>query len=155
YGSKRHQGQKQEKYSYKIIYSSQNSIKEILFSICFRLLFYVVKVVIHNIYSLTVFRFNSLICETANEEGASNITSLPILFFGKAIKSRILSLPPKIAQSRSNPKAIPPCGGAPYSKAPSRNPNFSFASSSDMPNASNIFICKSLWKIRIDPPPIS
>ena len=47
----------------------------------------------------------------------------PELFFGKAIKSRMLSLPPKIAHKRSNPKAMPPCGGAPYSNAPSRKPN--------------------------------
>ncbi len=52
--------------------------------------------------------------------GASIITSRPELFFGNAIKSRIVSCPPKIATNRSKPKAIPPCGGAPYSKAQKR-----------------------------------
>ena len=45
--------------------------------------------------------------------GASIITSLPELFFGKAIKSRMVSCPPRIATNLSNPNANPPCGGAP------------------------------------------
>jgi hypothetical protein len=56
---------------------------------------------------------SSCSCFSSIVEGASSITSRPLLFLGKAMKSRILSLPPRIAQSRSNPKAIPPCGGAP------------------------------------------
>ena len=35
------------------------------------------------------------------------------MFFGKAIKSLIVSCPPRIATNLSNPKANPPCGGAP------------------------------------------
>src|SRR6185437_12745286 len=94
-------------------------------------------------------------CISSMVLGASSMTSRPLLFLGNAIKSRILSLPPRIAHNRSNPKAIPPCGGAPYSKAPSRNPNLCKASSGLMPSAANIFSCNSRWKIRIDPPPIS
>jgi len=45
------------------------------------------------------------------------------VFFGKAIKSLIDSLPLKSAQSLSNPKAIPPLGGVPYLNALSKNPN--------------------------------
>lgn len=41
-------------------------------------------------------------------DGASIITSRPWLFFGKAIKSRMDSLPAKRAQTRSKPKARPP-----------------------------------------------
>ena len=36
--------------------------------------------------------------------------------------------PQKMATSRSKPKATPPWGGAPYSRASSRKPNFSSAS---------------------------
>ena len=39
--------------------------------------------------------------------------SLPLLFFGKAMKSRIISSPARIAIRRSRPKATPPWGGAP------------------------------------------
>jgi hypothetical protein len=57
-------------------------------------------------------------------EGESIITSRPELFLGKAMKSRMLSAPPNREQSRSKPKAMPPWGGAPYSKASSRKPNW-------------------------------
>ena len=57
-------------------------------------------------------------------EGVSIITSRPALFFGNAMVSLIESSPAKSATHRSNPKAIPPCGGAPYLKAPIRNPNW-------------------------------
>ena len=49
--------------------------------------------------------------------------SLPLLFFGNAIKSLMVSTPANIEHNLSNPNAIPPCGGAPYSKASKRNPN--------------------------------
>src|ERR1700722_4228491 len=82
-------------------------------------------------------------CLSSMVPGASSMTSRPLLFLGKAIKSRMLSLPPRIAQSRSKPKAIPPCGGAPYSKAPNRKPNLCKASSGVIPSAANIFSCNS------------
>jgi len=37
-----------------------------------------------------------------------------IEILGNAIKSLIVSCPPKIATKRSSPNAKPPCGGAPY-----------------------------------------
>jgi hypothetical protein len=45
--------------------------------------------------------------------------------------SRIESKPPSSITMRSQPKAMPPCGGAPKAKASSRKPNFSCASSLD------------------------
>ena len=69
--------------------------------------------------------------------------------------SRIESAPDSSAQIRSQPKAMPPCGGAPNAKASSRKPNFSLASSSDRPITANTRSCTSARWIRIDPPPIS
>ena len=57
------------------------------------------------------------------EAGVSIIISLPELFFGKAIKSLIVSEPAKRETHLSKPKATPPCGGAPYLNALRRNPN--------------------------------
>ena len=45
--------------------------------------------------------------------GAPVSGSAPEAAFGKAITSRIESVPDSRAQIRSQPKAIPPCGGAP------------------------------------------
>ena len=81
--------------------------------------------------------------------------SRPILFFGNAITSRIDSVPVNMAQSLSNPKAIPPCGGAPYSNAFIRKPNCALASSFVNQRRSNIFCCNALSCIRIEPPPTS
>ena len=47
---------------------------------------------------------------------------------GKAITSRMDLAPQRIATRRSNPKATPPWGGAPNSRASRRKPNFSSAS---------------------------
>ena len=59
------------------------------------------------------------------------------------------------ATIRSQPKAMPPCGGAPKVNASSRKPNFSCASASPMPITEKTrFWMSSRW-IRIDPPPIS
>ncbi len=46
----------------------------------------------------------------------------------------------KTAHIRSNPKAIPACGGAPYSKALIRKPNFACASSLENPNIRDVLI---------------
>ena len=45
--------------------------------------------------------------------GESVIRSVPFAVFGKAITSRMLGVSQRIAQSRSKPSAMPPCGGAP------------------------------------------
>src|SRR4029450_12031971 len=55
----------------------------------------------------------SLRCSAAIGAGASVSGSPPPPDFGKAITSRIESLPDKSAHIRSQPKAIPPCGGGP------------------------------------------
>ena len=54
--------------------------------------------------------------------GAPVIGSDPDWVFGKAMTSRMLSSPAKMATNRSMPTANPAWGGAPYRKAPSRNP---------------------------------
>ena len=52
--------------------------------------------------------FSSSSCLGSILDGESIIISLPELFLGKAIKSRILSSPPSIAHNLSKPKATPP-----------------------------------------------
>ena len=87
--------------------------------------------------------------------GAAVSGSKPPPDFGNAMTSRIESVPASSATIRSQPKAMPPCGGAPYLKASSRKPNFSCASSAPSPITSKTrFWTSSRW-IRIDPPPIS
>ena len=88
-------------------------------------------------------------------EGASIIMSLPVLFLGKAMKSRMLLLPDITAHNLSKPKAMPPCGGAPYSKAPSRKPNCSSACSGVKPRSLKFLDWSSRSWIRMEPPPIS
>ena len=46
-------------------------------------------------------------------EGDSVIRQTPLAVFGKAITSRMLGVPQRIAFNRSKPRAMPPCGGAP------------------------------------------
>ena len=55
--------------------------------------------------------------------GDCDIRSMPRLFFGKAITSRMLSSPQISMTSRSRPSAMPPCGGAPRRNARSIWPN--------------------------------
>ena len=50
-----------------------------------------------------------------------------LFVFGKAINSRMSSPCASIAAVRSMPQAMPPWGGAPYSKASSMWPKRSFA----------------------------
>ena len=106
-------------------------------------------------YFKSNFICNSSNCASAIVEGDSVITSRPILFLGKAMKSRMLSCPPNNEQSLSKPNANPACGGAPYSKAFIKKPNCDCALSSVKPNVRNILFCKSRLKIRTEPPPIS
>src|SRR3546814_18752907 len=56
--------------------------------------------------------FNSFSCSCEIADGESIMTSLPELFFGKAITSRIESRPEKMEQSLSKPKAMPQIGRA-------------------------------------------
>ena len=50
--------------------------------------------------------------------------------FGKGITSRRLSAPARIIAMRSRPRAMPPWGGVPYSRASRKNPKRARASSS-------------------------
>ena len=56
-------------------------------------------------------------------DGASSIGSVPDWVLGKAMTSRMFVWPASSAAQRSMPSAIPPCGGAPYSKASRTAPN--------------------------------
>ena len=49
--------------------------------------------------------------------GAPVIRSVARCVLGKAMQSRMLSSPPKSITTRSMPRAMPPCGGAPNCKA--------------------------------------
>ena len=87
--------------------------------------------------------------------GAPVSGSRPEAALGKAITSRMLAAPASSITTRSQPNAIPPCGGGPYLNASSRKPNCERASSGDSPITSNTACCMAdLW-IRIEPPPIS
>ena len=63
-------------------------------------------------------------------EGDLKTGSNPDPVFGKAITSLILLVSHRIAINRSNPKAIPPCGGAPNLRAWRRCENLPISSSS-------------------------
>jgi len=56
-------------------------------------------------------------CRSGTVDGASAIRSVPRAVLGKGITSRIDVSPARIITSRSSLSAIPPCGGAPYSRA--------------------------------------
>src|SRR5215210_6045495 len=67
----------------------------------------------------------SLRCSGVMGAGAAVSGSNPPPDLGKAMTSRIDSVPASRATIRSQPKAMPPCGGAPYLNASRRKPNFS------------------------------
>ena len=54
------------------------------------------------------------------------------------------------AHNLSNPNAIPPCGGAPYSNAFNKNPNWDDASFSEKPRQVKTFL-EEFYRILIDP----
>src|SRR5580700_4105388 len=87
--------------------------------------------------------------------GASVSGSAAVCVLGKAITSRMLSAPLISMASRSRPKAMPPCGGAPNFSASSRKPNFCCASAAAMPSSSNTVDCISWRWMRTEPPPTS
>src|SRR5471030_51381 len=76
--------------------------------------------------------------------GASVIKQAAAVVFGKAITSRMLSVPVSSITRRSRPKARPACGGVPYFRASSRKPNFSRCSCSLIPRMPKTVCCMSL-----------
>ena len=56
---------------------------------------------------------SSASCRGSTPEGASVIRSVAEVVFGKAMTSRIEAAPASSMTSRSRPRAMPPCGGAP------------------------------------------
>src|ERR1044071_7064951 len=76
-----------------------------------------------------IFRRSSFNCLESTGDGALDIASTAAAVFGKAITSRIDDSFARIAVMRSSPRAIPPCGGVPYSSASRKKPKRSFASS--------------------------
>src|ERR1700733_8210529 len=87
--------------------------------------------------------------------GAPVRGSRPLAALGKAITSRMVGAPASSMHTRSQPNAMPPCGGGPYLNASSRKPNCERASAGDSPITSNTACCVEEEWIRIDPPPIS
>src|ERR1700678_1878195 len=69
--------------------------------------------------------------------GAPVRGSRPEAALGKAITSRIVGAPASSMHTRSQPHAMPPCGGGPYLNASSRKPNCDRASVADSPITSN------------------
>ena len=57
-------------------------------------------------------------------DGAAVIRQLAFVVFGKAMTSRILSVPARSMTKRSMPNAMPPWGGVPKLSASNRKPNF-------------------------------
>src|SRR5690606_10505578 len=94
-------------------------------------------------------------CLSGTSLGAPVIRHCAVVVLGKAITSRIDSVPAISAAMRSMPNAMPPCGGAPYRSASSRKPNLACASSAPMPSRSNTALCIDERWMRIEPPPIS
>src|ERR1017187_10246674 len=75
--------------------------------------------------------------------GASHIRSLPRAVLGNGITSRMEVSPARIITRRSSPRAMPPCGGAPYSSASSSQKKRRWASSSLIPRAAKTLFCTS------------
>src|SRR5690606_9531383 len=99
--------------------------------------------------------WTSASCLSGIGDGASVIRHCAVVVLGKAMTSRIDSVPAISAAMRSMPNAMPPCGGAPYRSASSRKPNLACASSAPMPSRSNTALCIDERWMRIEPPPIS
>ena len=90
-------------------------------------------------------RFDSQVSQLARLDISRRLTirSIPRLFFGNAITSRMLSSPHTSITSRSRPSAIPPWGGAPSRNAFRRCPNSVCCASGLIPRTSNIRACSS------------
>src|SRR3989441_860991 len=90
-------------------------------------------------------------CFSSPGDGAGVSRSCARCVLGNAMTSRMESVPAIIATMRSKPNAMPPCGGAPYWSASSRNPNFCFASSAPIDSARNTFDCTTSRWMRTEP----
>src|SRR5471032_267679 len=73
--------------------------------------------------------WSSRSCFASTGDGALAIRSTALAVFGKAITSRIDDSPARMATIRSRPRAMPPCGGVPYSSASRKKPKRSFVDS--------------------------
>jgi tricorn protease len=98
---------------------------------------------------------NSFNWRSGTVDGASHMRSVPFAVLGNAITSRIEVSPASNITNRSRPKAMPPWGGAPYSKASSKKPKRFFASSSPIPKAAKTLVCMSRRCILMLPDPNS
>ncbi len=74
---------------------------------------YNTNLLISNCYFLMTFNPNSFNCSSAATEGEPSISDKADVVFGNAITSLIDCAPVNIIANLSNPKAMPPCGGAP------------------------------------------
>src|SRR5262249_34520697 len=77
------------------------------------------------------------------------------LSLGNAVPAGMLPGPASIIVTRSRPRAIPPCGGAPWLSAFSRKPKRCLASASLMPSTAKTRCCTPGSWIRMLPPPTS
>ena len=100
-------------------------------------------------------RPSSSYCPGSGIDGASSIGSVPDWVFGKAMTSRMFVWRARSAAQRSMPRAIPPCGGAPYSNASRTAPNFSRIPSTRLALEQEERSSRSRRWIRIEPPPSS
>ena len=118
--------------------------------------FYLFKSVANFFKAYSGFRTESprsLSCFSSTSEGASTMRHVAFWVLGNAMTSLISSSPRSSVTILSSPNARPPCGGAPYLRASSRNPNLSCAVVSSILSRANIFFCISCLCILILPPP--
>lgn len=80
---------------------------------------------------------SSASCLSETAAGAPVSAHCACAVLGNAMTSRMLGAPASSMASRSRPKAMPPCGGAPYSKQSNKYPNLFCASSGLSPMISN------------------
>jgi hypothetical protein len=115
--------------------------------------------------------FNPYPFSTSSEllEGDLKTGSNPDPVFGKAMTSLILLVSHRMAINRSNPRAIPPCGGAPNLRAWRRCENLPISSSSSyivscinrenreitLRTSFMMYSCNAASWTRTLPPPIS
>ena len=102
---------------------------------CFPICDYLCKSVVNVFKVYSGFRRDrprSLSCFSSTSEGASTIRQVAFWVFGNAMTSLISSSPKSNVTILSSPNAKPPCGGAPYWSASSKNPNLSCAVASSI-----------------------
>src|SRR5436190_2431200 len=103
---------------------------------------------------------STLMCSSAMSDagtalGAPSNSARAAVVFGNAMTSRNDVAPASIITMRSNPNAMPPCGGAPARNASSRKPNRDCALASSIPSSRKIRDCTRGSLIRMLPPPSS